>query len=1274
MERSRAIAASLILVLLFVAPYAIAQQAEPQKNAQAMDEDVTQGALRVDRGDGKIVECPLKHTDVKADISGFIARVKVTQVFYNPFDDKIEAVYVFPLPHQSAVDDMTMVIGDRRIVGVIKRREEARYIYEQALRQGMTASLLEQERPNIFTQSVGNIKPKQEVRIEISYVDVLKYDMGVYEFHFPMVVGPRYIPGSPTGKQAGGWAPDTDRVPDASRITPPVLKPGFRTGHDISLSLILDAGVPVRDLKVESHETKIARDGDTKAAVDLSPKDSIPNKDFVLKYAVVGEKPEMAILTHRTKGDGYFMLMIQPRIDEELAKAPPREVCFLIDVSGSMHGQPTEKVKEAMRNFFELAKPDDRMQVITFAGHAQKLFDQPVPTTQDNIQKALNFTNAIDGRGGTEMLKGIKMVLNEPVDPQRVRIVVMLSDGYIGNEAEIIAEVGRRCGDSIRFWTVGIGSSPNRFLLDGVAKQGGGMSGVLALNEDATKLVREIVERIHRAQLANVRIDWARLPVYETYPVRIPELWAGRPVILYGRYEDAGKADITISGAAEGKPLRYTLPVEFPAQNPDHEVLTKVWARQKIEDLSAMAYYGDDPAVVEEITEIALQYRLMSQYTSFVAVDESEKGKIRERVQRPRSVMVPVPMPQGVSYEGVFGPIFGEDREEAKAEGMGGLLGRVGSGSRTKAKLAAPMTQPEPPPGKRVDLVTGFVDAGGMARPAAPMPGVSLKKSRGLMAFGKAAPAATAEALALAEVDERAAFRFDAQAPFLQEAATKQHEAAKKILADAEGLKKNGNLDEAVRRLQYAYLLERAFLAVNPWSDDGTGTKIMGELTDCLDKLTEERAKENPALAKTLDLVIQRRDVADALAEVSKAAGIEISIVHGSIEDATDLLLIPPRVVYMDLRGATTAQAIQWIVETCHMTWTVKDGKVIVGSARLLPGEAAWAYRVGDIANPMQDELPKDRKEVMKKYEEMLKNFLAVIQSVDPNAVLIGASDVVVFGDAAAQTKMASFLKALRDPSAPMPVEETDAVKSLRGVTAKRFASRKEGLAKQSQSLALRKVSNDLNEYAWPLLADAAVGKLNAEALAHLEEAFAAPQIPEIVKTNPICVFRTAWAIAEAAGALPKDAAVQRLAAEVREACGRNVNAIPEQVRSNLQNPFSFAAILYAALVTKDSALAQKVTDASVHPTYRVLAQALMGKGDVETFTTEIDKVPLQGNDLIALRALAAKRIGGEAWRTFRASARDLMGSQALDGNVVLLVSRLSSPTCRLDVARAAAE
>ena len=320
-----------------------------------------------------------------------------------------------------------------------------------------------------------------------------------------------------------------------------------------------------------------------------------------------------------------------------------------------MRGEPTQKVKETMHHFLRLTKPNDTVQVITFASRANKLFEKSVPATQANIEHALNFTQQVRGGGGTEMLNAIKLVLNEPVDPERVRIVVMLTDGYIGNEAEIIAEIDRRAGDQIRFSAIGIGSSPNHYLIDGVAKHGSGMADVIELNTDPGPLVAQIAERIHRAQLAKIQIDWNELSVYETYPRRIPELWPGRPVIMFGRYAAGGSREIRLSGSAEGKPLKYKLHVTLPDAQPAHDVLSKVWARKKIEDLSAQLYAADAPEIIEEITNIALSHRLMTQYTSFVAVDENDMQPINQEAKAPRQVVVPLPLPEGTDFRGFYG-------------------------------------------------------------------------------------------------------------------------------------------------------------------------------------------------------------------------------------------------------------------------------------------------------------------------------------------------------------------------------------------------------------------------------------------------------------------------------------------------------------------------------------------------------------------------------------------------------------------------------------------
>ncbi len=357
------------------------------------------------------------------------------------------------------------------------------------------------------------------------------------------------------------------------------------------------------------------------------------------------------------------MLMIQPKEDERLTKSPPREIVFLVNVSGSMSGEPTAKVIGAMQNMLKLCRPIDTVQVITFASQSFKLFEKPLPVTEENIQRALNFTQGLQGGGGTEMLKGVKLAIDEPLDKERIRIVVMLTDGYIGNEAEIIEHVGRSCGDRIRFWAIGIGSSPNMFLIDGVAKQGGGMGKQLGLQDDTAALTQEVMTRIQRAQLAKIKLDWGPHQVVETFPAKLPELWAGRPVIVYGRYAGGTSGPIKVSGEVEGEPVSWPLEVGLPAQESAHDVLAKVWARQKIESLMQSTFYSGSPAVEEEVTALALDYRLMSQYTSFVAVDAQQAEQIQPSARPPRRMLVPVPLPEGTRWEGFFGELGGEQRE-----------------------------------------------------------------------------------------------------------------------------------------------------------------------------------------------------------------------------------------------------------------------------------------------------------------------------------------------------------------------------------------------------------------------------------------------------------------------------------------------------------------------------------------------------------------------------------------------------------------------------------
>jgi Ca-activated chloride channel family protein len=619
----------------------------------ASAQQVTQGGLEAVGAGGKALgACPLKHTNVQAEISGFLSRVKVTQEFENNFSEKIEAVYVFPLPQNAAVDDMTMRIGERTVRGKILKREEAREVYEAARSNGQIASLLDQERPNIFTQAVANILPNEKIIIEISYVETLKYEDGAYEFVFPMVVGPRYIPGNAIGKQGGGFAPDTNQVPDASKITP--MPARDRAGHDISIAVKLDAGVSIENLDSKSHEIESSRLAANSYAVKLKNEKTIPNKDFILRYDVSGKRIEDAVLMHRGAKGGYFTLILQPPGEVRTQDVTPKEIVFVLDTSGSMSGFPIEKAKEAMKLALDGLNPQDTFNLITFAGDTHVLFEKPVAATAENLAKAQAFLGSRQGGGGTEMMKAIKAALDPTDSQQHIRVVCFMTDGYIGNDMQIVGEIQKH--PNARVFSFGIGQSVNRFLLDKMAEEGRGEVEYVALNDDGSAAAKRFHERVRSPLLTDISLDFGNMQVADVYPKRINDLFSAKPVVVHGRYTKGGSGVIKLKGKSFGRETVREIAVNFPENEPNHDVLATLWARTRIDDLMAQDYAGVQngnakPEVKDTITNLGLEYRLLTQFTSFVAVEE----RIVTDGGQPRRIEVPVEMPEGVSREGVFG-------------------------------------------------------------------------------------------------------------------------------------------------------------------------------------------------------------------------------------------------------------------------------------------------------------------------------------------------------------------------------------------------------------------------------------------------------------------------------------------------------------------------------------------------------------------------------------------------------------------------------------------
>jgi Ca-activated chloride channel family protein len=589
------------------------------------------------------IPLPLQHTDVHAVVTGYIGTVDVTQQFTNPYDEKIEAVYLFPLPEKAAVSEFVMTIGERKIRGILREKEEAERIYVDARAQGYQASLLVQRRPNVFEQKVANIEPGKEIDVSIRYFHTLAYEDGSYSFVFPTVVGPRYNPiGTPDPIEA---LPRDNFATPASGTAVRYLRPSERSAHDISIAVDVDAGVAIESLDA-SMPIKSERGGASQAHVELAAGATIPNRDFVLTFRVAGDSVKSNLMTYvdpKTQ-EGYFTLMLYPPAELARLERRPIEMVFVLDTSGSMAGRPLEQAVAAVEQALDHLAPTDTFQILNFFDRVSGLGPQPVRATPANIDRGRRYLHSLAGAGGTEMINGIRAALGFARDPERPRYVTFLTDGYIGNEAEILGEVHRSIG-AARIFSFGVGNAVNRYLLDGLATEGRGAAAYLALEDSAAEVMQFFFDRISHPALTDVAIDWQGLRVHDVFPARLPDLFVGRPVVVTGRY--SGAADgIVVRGKAATSNVQYRLAANAAGEG---AAIRNLWARLKIEDLSRGGTWTAAPSleVAGAIRRTALEYGLMSAYTSFEAVDASE----RTSGARGTTVNQAVPVPSGVRYD-----------------------------------------------------------------------------------------------------------------------------------------------------------------------------------------------------------------------------------------------------------------------------------------------------------------------------------------------------------------------------------------------------------------------------------------------------------------------------------------------------------------------------------------------------------------------------------------------------------------------------------------------
>jgi Ca-activated chloride channel family protein len=679
---------------------------------------VTEGSLVASRG-GQVVKVPLKHTRVRLRVAGYLAEATVTQVFESTLPEKIEAVYVFPLPTDAAVRGFSLRNDGRVVRGRLVLRGEAREIFRKASAAGRVAALLEQERPNVFTQTVANLEPRKRVEVALRYTSRLRYDSGSYELVFPMVVGPRFVPASERGGRT-------------TLLSPPTLPPALRSAHDIDLALELDAGVAVDGLVSPSHRVQIARGSPATATVRLDRADRIPNKDFVLRYRVAGALPRVAAVAagpagggRGRGGSGHLLLMVQPP-DAASAPAPvARELIFVLDTSSSMTGAPLAQAKALVRRLLGGLGADDTFQIVRFDERTQTLGPRMIARSPENVRLAGQWLERLRAGGGTLVERGLEAALALPHDPARLRLAVFLSDGYVGNEDAVQALVGRRLG-AARLFAFGVGTAVNRYLLEELAALGRGELQVLRPDEPAAPAVERFYRRLERPLLTDITIEVRGLALKDLAPARIPDLFAGQPLVVHARYERAGRGVAIVRGQRAGRAVRIEVPLTLPrAGGP--EAVAYAWARAQIAEAERRLLRRDDATTRRRIIELALEHGLLTRYTAFVAVDEESRtagGKAQRvvvAVERPQAMLRAIAAGGGGSA-GIGGLVgnsighgYGGGGTGSGTIGLGTLSAIKGavhvSGNMITAYKAAPVAQTVAP---RVavgtPIITGSLD------------------------------------------------------------------------------------------------------------------------------------------------------------------------------------------------------------------------------------------------------------------------------------------------------------------------------------------------------------------------------------------------------------------------------------------------------------------------------------------------------------------------------------------------------------------------------------
>jgi len=539
MKSSKHLLVPCLLAAFWLGPTIASAQEARNDNQTLSPYFVVEGA------DPSLDPLPLKDTRVELTVVGVIADVTVRQVYENRGSRPIHARYVFPASTRAAVYAMSMLIRDKRIVARIEERERGKQHFEQAKREGKSASLLEQSRPNVFSMSVANIMPGDTISVELGYTELLVPTAGTYEFVYPTVVGPRY------SSKSKAEASDADRF-----VASPYTHEGEPPRSELHLSAQLSTGVPVRDFSCPSHQVVPQWDGPARLRLSLADSERFSgNRDFVLRFRLSGEEVSSGLLLYQGPDENLFLLMAQPPEHVRVEEIPPREYVFVLDVSGSMNGFPLDTAKKLLADLTRVLRPTDTFNIVLFADGSRTLADRSLPASPENLRLALRFIGPQSGGGGTELRAAMERAFAIPHLDGVSRSIVLITDGYIEAEKDVFDYV-RRHLDRGNVFCFGIGSSVNRYLLEGVARAGQGEPFVVTKPAEAEAAAATFREYIESPVLTGIEVTFSGFDAYDVEPARVPDLFARRPVVVFGKWRGRPQGTIELRGRTGQDPYR----------------------------------------------------------------------------------------------------------------------------------------------------------------------------------------------------------------------------------------------------------------------------------------------------------------------------------------------------------------------------------------------------------------------------------------------------------------------------------------------------------------------------------------------------------------------------------------------------------------------------------------------------------------------------------------------------------------------------------------------